>query len=239
MAPPSCCNSPDLHGFNQPFKNLRRQLKLHNFPLEQKPTPPPCPVAPDDAALFWAAMQEVAPLARDGAYSVPPPVPAANPPPISQPADLEALYQLLDLVEGRGEFDLSLTDEYLAGQVPGLDQRIVAALQAGQLPVQDHCDLHGLTVSQARERLAAFISQARKKNFRTVLVIHGRGRNSPRQIPVLKQHLQQWLTMKSFRRQVLAFASARSYDGGTGALYLLLAPPCHRLGNQTPRKCRR
>jgi DNA-nicking Smr family endonuclease len=52
--------------------------------------------------------------------------------------------------------------------------------------------------------------------------VHGRGRNSPGNLPVLKIHLEGWLTMKRFRRQVLAFASAQPYDGGTGALYLLL-----------------
>jgi len=54
------------------------------------------------------------------------------------------------------------------------------------------------------------------------LVVHGRGHNSPDNLPVLKRYLQGWLSMKRFRRQVLAFASAQPYDGGTGALYLLL-----------------
>lgn len=224
MEVPPARDAANLPGFNQPFRNLRQQLRQRNFLLTTKPAPPRCPEMLDDYSLFQTAMRGVEPLPCQGAYSAPPPLPTNGPPQRPADPDLEALYELIDLVQGRGEFDLSLTDEYVSGQVPGLDHRIMAALQAGRLPVQDYCDLHGLTVAQAREQLERFLTAARAKNYRTVLVIHGRGRNSPQQIPVLKQHLQQWLSSKSFRRQILAFASARSYDGGTGALYLLLRP---------------
>ncbi len=137
----------------------------------------------------------------------------------------------MELVEGKGEFDLSLTDEYLEGQVPHLDPRVVQALKDGALPVQDYCDLHGLGVDEAQVCLKNFLADSRVRNYRTVLVVHGRGHNSPGNLPVLKSRLEGWLTMKRFRRQVLAFASAQPYDGGTGALYLLL-----RRQYQTVRK---
>lgn len=235
---PGMRDAANLPGFYQPFRTLREELQRRHYLLPTKPAPPRFPAleSGDEQALFRAAMREVKPLERRGAYSVPPPPPSPRVPGRPAGAELEALYQLIDLVQGRGEFDLSFTDEYLMGQVPGLDARIMAALQAGQLPVQDYCDLHGLTVAQARERLEQFLASARAKNYRTVLVIHGRGHNSPQQIPVLKQHLEHWLTSKSFRRQVLAFASARPYDGGTGALYLLLRPLDRRTKHQKPQR---
>jgi DNA-nicking Smr family endonuclease len=39
---------------------------------------------------------------------------------------------------------------------------------------------------------------------------------------VLKEALAGWLVDGRFGRQVLAFASARPADGGSGALYVLL-----------------
>jgi DNA-nicking Smr family endonuclease len=39
---------------------------------------------------------------------------------------------------------------------------------------------------------------------------------------VLKQALQGWLSQKRIGKLVLAFATARPQDGGTGALYVLL-----------------
>jgi DNA-nicking Smr family endonuclease len=208
-------------GFYQPFQRLKEKISQTGQFLVSKPCPPRvCPQL-DDAALFEDAMQEVVPLKARGAYSVPC-QPRRCAPVSPENEDWEALCRLMELVEGKGQFDLSLTAEYLEGQVPNLDPRVVSALKAGALPVQDYCDLHGLSVDHAQICLKQFLSQALGRNYRTVLVVHGRGHNSPDNLPVLKRHLQGWLSMKRFRRQVLAFASAQPYDGGTGALYLLL-----------------
>jgi DNA-nicking Smr family endonuclease len=218
-------------GFHQPFQRLKEKIAQTGQFLVSKPCPPRVGNQPEDTALFDNAMQEVVPLEVRGAYSVPW-EPRKCSPLSPENEDWEALCCLIELVEGKGRFDLSLTDEYLEGQVPHLDPRVVSALKAGALPVQDHCDLHGLDVDQAQIRLKEFLNHCRGRNYRTVLIIHGRGHNSPDNLPVLKSHLEGWLTMKRFRRQVLAFASAQPYDGGTGALYLLL----RRYHQQTRKK---
>ena len=99
---------------------------------------------------------------------------------------------------------------------------MVQALKDGALPVQVISDLHDLGVDDGPGSIKGFFGPLQVRNYRTVLVVHGRGHNSPGNLPVLKSCLEGWLTMKRFRRQVLAFASAQPYDGGTGALYLLL-----------------
>lgn len=212
-------------GFYKPFQELQEKIARAGRYLTSKPCPPCVRGDVAEADLFASAMHEVVPLEIHGAHSIPwqarrcPPVGRAD-------EDWEALCCLMELVEGRGQFDLSMTDEYLEGQVPSLDPRVFAALKAGALPIQDYCDLHGLDVSQARERLREFLAQSLVWKYRTVLVVHGRGRNSPQNLPVLKMHVQAWLEMKRFRRQVLAFATAQPYDGGAGALYLLLRRTC-------------
>ena len=211
-------------GFYRPFQGLRNKLGRQSEAFPTKPCPPRLRPEAAEADLFQTAMAGVLPLPRGGAFSVPW-QPRPCPPPAPATPDYEALCQLLDLVAGRSPFDLSLTDEYVEGQVPTLDPRVMAALRAGLLPVQDYCDLHGLSVPLAQARLREFLALAQSRRYRTVLVVHGRGHNSPGHLPVLKQHLAAWLTMKRFRRQVLAFASAQPYDGGTGALYLLLRRP--------------
>jgi DNA-nicking Smr family endonuclease len=209
------------NGLYKPFQKLPEKIAQTGLALATKPCPPRVDGCLDDQALFESAMQEVVPLARQGSFAV-----AAKPgkcaPIKSGSEDWEALCTLMELVEGKGEFDLSLTDEYLAGQVPHLDPRVVQALKDGALPVQDYCDLHGLGVAEAEACLRNFLAHSQVREYRTVLVVHGRGLNSPGNLPVLKSRLEGWLTMKRFRRQVLAFASAQPYDGGTGALYLLL-----------------
>ncbi len=208
-------------GFHQPFKDLAAMVRQRGLCLSSKPSGARWRRAPEGGALFAEAMQAVQPLPQEGAFTVPQtPAPRSGLTPVDE--EDEALACLADLVAGKGKFDLSVTDEYVEGHVTGLNPRLLGALKAGAFPIQDWCDLHGLTAPQAKEHLEAFLERAGARGFRVVLVVHGRGRGSPDHLPVLKHHLQTWLVAKRFRRQVAAFATAQPYDGGTGALYLLL-----------------
>ncbi len=129
---------------------------------------------------------------------------------------------LRDLVDGIVPFDIADTDEYIEGSIQGLDRRILRRLRRGDLSIQDHLDLHGHRRDEARAEVARFIKRAHAHGLRCVLVVHGRGLNSKDQIPVLKEKLKAWLTRGAIGTKVLAFASARPYDGGTGAVYVLL-----------------
>jgi DNA-nicking Smr family endonuclease len=53
------------------------------------------------------------------------------------------------------------------------------------------------------------------------LIIHGRGLSSPGE-PVIKAKVAQWLSSGPWKKWVVAFASARMCDGGSGASYVLL-----------------
>ena len=39
---------------------------------------------------------------------------------------------------------------------------------------------------------------------------------------ILKNKVREWLSYSYWRKRVLAYASAQSYDGGAGATYVLL-----------------
>jgi len=106
--------------------------------------------------------------------------------------------------------------------VAGLDPALLRRLKRGGYAVEDRLDLHGLTRDGARGAVDRFLRGARLDGKRCVLLIHGRGRHSEDELPVLKEGLRGWLASGSFGRQVLAFASARPADGGVGALYVLL-----------------
>jgi DNA-nicking Smr family endonuclease len=60
-----------------------------------------------------------------------------------------------------------------------------------------------------------------------VRVIHGKGRRSGSRGPVIKRVVDLWLRRIE---PVLAFVSARPMDGGTGAVYVLLAGRKRRPG---------
>ena len=71
----------------------------------------------------------------------------------------------------------------------------------------------------AQASIAAFLAEARHTGLRCVRVIHGKGLRSKAAGPVLKG-----LTDRLLRRRddVIAFASARPAQGGTGAVVVLL-----------------
>lgn len=169
----------------------------------------------DDQA-FTAAMRGVKPLMGKGRSVAPELAPPAPPP--SEGGD----NPLQDFMEGKIEFALASTDEYVEGHVLGLDLITVGKLQAGRYSPESHLDLHGLNAVQAFHALVGFVKGSYLKGHRTLLVVPGRGRNSPHGMPVLRTKVQEWLTQEPFRRVILAFCTARPADGGPGALYVLL-----------------
>jgi DNA-nicking Smr family endonuclease len=142
--------------------------------------------------------------------------------PVAAEQDAEACAKLADLVAGTGSFDIADTPEFVQGLAPGVDRRLLRRLRRGAFSVQGHLDLHGLSRQEARDEVVRFIGESRARGWRCVLFVHGRGRNSKDQVPVIKPALVSWLSRGGIGRQVLAFVTARPADGGAGALYVLL-----------------
>jgi DNA-nicking Smr family endonuclease len=107
----------------------------------------------------------------------------------------------------------------LSFQRAGVRTQVMRRLRRGLYPVEDELDLHGLTQTAARERLAEFLERGRDTGARCVRIIHGKGYRSGARGPVLKTAVNLWLRRHS---DVMAFVSARAIDGGTGAVYVLL-----------------
>lgn len=170
--------------------------------------------ADSDVAAFTAAMRQVAPLAGKGRAVAPQPV-TGTPPPGGE-------LGMQDVMDGKLEFALSLTGEYLEGYVVGLDEATMNKLRAGTFSPEAHLDLHGLNAMQAFQALLGFMRQSWYKGLRTVLVVPGRGLNSPNGYGILRDRLQLWLTQEPFKRVVLAFCTAVPADGGPGSIYVML-----------------
>lgn len=102
---------------------------------------------------------------------------------------------------------------------PGIQTAVLRKLRSGAFGVQGEIDLHGMTGEQAARALQEFMGHAMSGHARCVRVIHGKGLRSSERLPVLKN-----LVSNLLRRMpaVMAFASAKQNDGGTGATYVLL-----------------
>ncbi len=169
---------------------------------------------PEDADLFARAVSDVAPVRAGGRDLSPPPTAKERP----QHADRA----LADFLAGKIEFALEHTDEFIEGHVLGLDPLVLAKLKAGHYSHEGHLDLHGQNMEQAFAAMTRFLKAAYQEGKRNVVLVTGRGRNSPGGDAVLRERVQSWLTRDPFKRVVLAFCTAQPKDGGAGALYLLL-----------------
>ena len=101
-------------------------------------------------------------------------------------------------------------------------KRTMRKLQRGGFSVQAEIDLHGMTLDEAKPRLADFIDYSVSQGNYCVRIVHGKGLGSGDRGPVLKNAVNRWLRKWN---SVLAFVSTRQVDGGTGAVYVLLQEP--------------
>lgn len=175
----------------------------------------------DDKRIFDKAMADVRPI-PGGTRTKVPVVRQPKTPRFLAEEEIQAYAQLVDLVAGEGPFELSSSDEYIDGAVLGISPDVLKKLREGYFSHQDYLDLHGLNRLQARQEVRDFLMDSFAARTRCVLIIAGRGLNSKDREPVLKTSLVTWFMRAPLKRVVLAFASARSHDGGWGAFYVLL-----------------
>jgi DNA-nicking Smr family endonuclease len=168
----------------------------------------------DDANAFRNAMRDVRRLR--GARALPEaPKPAARAR-FTRADQKEVLRE--SLLPPQDPAAVSTGDE-LSYRRPHVPEAVLLRLRRGQFAVEDEIDLHGLSGLEAKQALQEFIANAAARRMSCVRVIHGKGRRSGPRGPVLKNVVNQWLQRTG---DVLAFGSARSIDGGSGAVYVLL-----------------
>jgi len=173
----------------------------------------------DDCTLFEQAMRDVQPIDRENFFACG----NSNKPPFGDEhaGESETLLKLEKLIRHGEGFVIADTPEYVEGAANQVSPLIIERLHKGDFAIQGHIDLHGLSVRAAQDAVTAFLKEAVLIGHRAVLIVHGRGLSSPGP-PVLKTQVINWLTRGPWRKWVMAYASARSCDGGTGATYVLL-----------------
>ena len=131
-------------------------------------------------------------------------------------------YELfMKALEG-GNFELFHLNEYVEGGRRAWDSELIRKLKDGGFSIQAELDLHGLNQKEAIRQLESFVEKSRRSGLSCVRIIHGKGNNSPKDVPILKNRVQRWLSRRGASRHVVAYTSARPIDGGGGALYVLL-----------------
>jgi DNA-nicking Smr family endonuclease len=171
----------------------------------------------DEAGLFRHAMRGVRPLAAEPRVHGP----RRRGAPRAQFARAERTAVLEESL-GAGALDDVQPGDELLFRRPGVPETVLRRLRQGVFRVEAALDLHGLNASDGARALRAFLREAQVRELRCLRIIHGKGLRSGQRGPVLKQVVSTLLRQAD---PVLAFASARPRDGGTGATLVLLRQP--------------
>ena len=122
----------------------------------------------------------------------------------------------------REKFNRLFDADHIEGGPEQWNLLLLKKLREGDFAIQGELDLHGLSQSEARQELLRFIEDYSRKGWTCVRVVHGKGKNSRKHIPVLKKLMPFWLSQKRLARYLIAYSSARPEDSGVGVIYVLL-----------------
>ena len=177
----------------------------------RKPSPP---VNNADHELFVQSIGRVRPVKQATSTVL-------RPKPLPEP-----MQSLLDEARVPHELMNSVIDpallevgEELSYLKDGHSPQLLRDLKRGRYSVSDEIDLHQMTAAVAQEAVAAFLAERKRAGVYCVKIIHGKGLRSRNEGPVLKRLVDRLLRR---RADVLAYASAKSEQGGTGAVLVLL-----------------
>jgi len=160
---------------------------------------PPPGLSDKDRQEWEAIAREVKPIRKTK---------AAPPPPkkitIQPPRQEAGNYRIIDVT---------------SSQPPALDRKIKRKIANRRIPIDATLDLHGMTLQEAWEYMFAALMQAADQNFRTLLVVTGRGRDGQ---GALRKALPGWLESDRLRDKIAGWESADRSHGGDGAFYVRL-----------------
>ena len=169
----------------------------------------------DDIQLFRDAIGDVEPIADDSRVEHQ----RDRPPPRARQRELDEAEVMRELATYDHDPAWVETGEELLYRAPGINLKTFNRLRRGSFSVEAALDLHAMNENAARRSVDTFLLDCAQQRRRCVKIIHGKGLRSKKRGPVLKQLVGRMLRYHS---DVLAFASAPYYDGGTGAVYVLL-----------------
>ena len=180
----------------------------------------------EDRTLFRRAMRGVRRLAQEGAA----PLHRRGPAPRARFARAERQAVLQESLSHPSPLaPVEESGEALLFRRPQLSPAVFRRLRAGHYRVDGEIDLHGLRAAMVEPALQEFLIEALRQRARVVRVVHGKGLRSGHRGPVLKLVASHYLARID---SVLAFASAREVDGGSGAILVLLDGPARAAGSR-------
>lgn len=210
---------PDFR--NNPFKSLKGFVPPAHTPDKKKAAPPPknAGQSEDDSELFLRAATGARRFEEDAFPAVE--ATARKKPVAADPlaANDDQLFLL-----AMKKIGTAVREDRPDDEIPGEQRRSSSSrmkqLKRGTIRISGELDLHGLLRDEAIARLGRFIAEAHSRGREAVLVITGKGINSP-EGPVLQGAAAEWLRGRG-KAMIAEFSPAPRDKGGSGAFVVFL-----------------
>lgn len=173
---------------------------------------------PNEADLFFEAMQDVTPLKHADTVVL-----STNQgPSLAQSLKKEAL----EKIERTDKNYLSIEKvtpldpyDFITLKRSGVQEGVFKKLRLGKYDIEDKIQLTRMPVPKARDVLFENIHKNHQLGCRAILVHHGLGLNSKPFPALMKSYVAQWLPQIP---EVIAAHTALKQHGGSSAVYVLL-----------------
>jgi DNA-nicking Smr family endonuclease len=205
---------------NNPFKPLRGFTPgPSSFPKAAVPSRNKAKQPEDDGALFLRSVEGVRRMEKDedtAAGLAEQKTAVKN---VAPTADrelfLKAMQKIGTTIAGRDTEEEELDEPERRSPTSRMRR-----LKRGSIRIGDELDLHGFLRDEALPRLERFIISAHQRGLEAVLIITGKGVNSP-EGPVLKGAAEEWFRGRG-KGMVAEFSPAPRDKGGSGAFVVFL-----------------
>jgi DNA-nicking Smr family endonuclease len=206
---------------NNPFKSLKGFSPQPSTGKKIAPRTKKEETHEDESGLFFQAVTGARKIQSGEVYS-PEKVPAQDRTSFKEPASSSRDGELfLAAMQKIGTTSREVKQEQETGEPERRSSsRRLRQLRRGQIQIRRELDLHGFLKDEALRRLEQFIGEAVTQGQQAVLVITGKGLNSP-EGPVLQGAVAAWLREQG-KKMVAEFASAPRHLGGSGAFVVFL-----------------
>jgi DNA-nicking Smr family endonuclease len=118
----------------------------------------------------------------------------------------------------------------------GIQQGVLDKLRQGRYAPQASLNLLKRPIETCRQELFRFIIQAEKDSLRSLLIVHGRGREDESHSNIVCSYVAKWLMQFE---QVQAFCRALPHEGGEEVCYVALRKSAEAKADNFERHAKR
>ncbi len=108
------------------------------------------------------------------------------------------------------------------GDPSGINNSMQKKIVKGEYKIDAKLDLHGYSRNEAYNILMDFLNNSYQRKFRMLLIITGKGLNSPDPFSTIKESFFGWIQTWKMQDNFLYVNYAHNKHGGDGAFYILL-----------------